>query len=127
MLRIRVRGVIHRSDFSVLASATALSSIQAAVFIYIDWAEVEHWTFSVRDDDEASWRRAANGIERVAIVHDHLLNRQAAWLSAVLRGEGVCVRCWRSRLAVEAEKWLCQPAPASEAAQADWSLFRFNR
>jgi len=45
-------------------------------------------------------------ITRGAIVHQPRLNRQAAWLAAFLREEGVQVRSWRPQSAADAAAWL---------------------
>jgi len=53
-----------------------------------------------------AWRKAAKAITFVAIVHDHRLNRQAAWLGAVLRDRGVTVRSWHPQESPLAAAWL---------------------
>jgi hypothetical protein len=45
-------------------------------------------------------------IARAALVHQPRLNRQAAWLAAFLRQEGVQVRSWRPQNADVAAAWL---------------------
>jgi hypothetical protein len=49
---------------------------------------------------------SVNGFERVAILHHRALNTQAAYLSALLRSNGVLVRSYRPSDRDRALDWL---------------------
>ena len=104
---IRHSGSITIREFADLASTVADLALQDRGLLLFDWLQVEHWLFSSPNAvDVTAWRKAAKAIRRVAIVHDHRLNRQAAWLGAVLRDRGVTVRSWHPPDAVLAVAWL---------------------
>lgn len=109
---VRFRGAVTDMEFADLATAIANLGASCTALIYLDWIRVVHWTFEpAQANGVTGWRTAAGIIERVAIIHDHHLNRQAAWLAAVLRREGVTVRSWQPQNARAARVWLvnCRP------------------
>jgi len=106
LLAARFRGAVTNTEFSDLAATIADRGSAYGALIYLDWVRVGHWKFAPTASGVIAWRRAARMIERVAIVHDHRLNRQAAWLAAILRNEGVTTRSWRPQDAATALKWL---------------------
>lgn len=104
---VRYGGTIAIYDFANLAAMVADFASQDHGRFLFDWLRVESWMFSSPDEvDIKVWRRAARVIDRVAIVHDHRLNRQAAWLGAVLRDRGVTVRSWHPLDVALATAWL---------------------
>jgi hypothetical protein len=107
VVKVRHSGMTTNSDFAALAATVANYEPRCGMLIYFDWLDVSRWEFSgSKVNATSSWRGAAKRIARVAIVHDHRLNPQAAWLAAVLRGEGVTVRSWCRQDAVLAGSWL---------------------
>jgi stage II sporulation SpoAA-like protein len=103
----RFRGAVTNTEFADLAAAIADLGSTGTALIYLDWVRVDHWTFApVPANGVTAWRMAARMIERVAIIHDHHWNRQAAWLAAILRREGVTVRSWPPQNAHVARLWL---------------------
>ena len=103
----RFRGAVTNTEFAELAAAIADLGSSCGVLIYLDWVRVDRWTFApAQINGVTAWRMAARMIERVAIIHDHRLNRQAAWLAAILRREGVTVRSWGPQNAGTARMWL---------------------
>ena len=103
----RFRGAVTNAEFADLAATIADSGSLCGVLIYLDWVRVDRWTFApAQVNGVTAWRMAARTIERVAIIHDHHLNRQAAWLAAILRREGVTVRSWGPQNAGAARMWL---------------------
>lgn len=94
-------------EFADLATAIKDLGASCNALVYLDWIRVDQWTFDpAQANGMIAWRKAAGIIERVAIIHDHHLNRQAAWLAAILRREGVTVRSWQPRNAHAARAWL---------------------
>jgi hypothetical protein len=107
---IRFRGVVTNREFVDLAGAIAIFGLKGSVPIYLDWQRINRWAFRTPETADLSvWGDAGKIIERAAIVHGPRLNRQAAWLAAVLRSEGVQVRSWRPHEAAAAAAWLRQP------------------
>jgi hypothetical protein len=107
VVAVRFRGAVTNREFTDLAETIANSGTMGGVLIYLDWLRIDRWTFSApKANDVTAWRRAGKMIERAAIVHDHRMNRQAAWLAAVLRGQGVKVRSWRPQHAAAAARSL---------------------
>lgn len=103
----RFRGAVTNAEFADLAANIVNFGSTYRVLVYLDWARVDHWKFAPPTaSGVTAWRKAAKVIERAAIIHDHHLNRQAAWLAAILRKEGVTVRSWRPQNAAAAAKWL---------------------
>jgi hypothetical protein len=103
----RFRGAVTNAEFADLAATINNLGTTYSVLIYLDWVSVDHWMFAPANaNGVTAWRRAARMIARAAIIHDHRLNRQAAWLAAILRKEGVTVRSWRPQSATAAAKWL---------------------
>jgi hypothetical protein len=107
LVAVRFRGAVTNMEFVDLAAMIAGLGSVCSLSIYLDWIRVDHWKFvPAQANSVIAWRAAARMIERVAIVHDHHLNRQAAWLAAILRREGVTVRSWRPRNGRAARIWL---------------------
>jgi hypothetical protein len=107
LVAARFRGAVTNTEFTELAAAIADLGSPYGVLIYLDWVRVDRWTFApAQANGVTAWRTAARMIERVAIIHDHHLNRQAAWLAAILRREGVTVRSWQPQNARAARVWL---------------------
>jgi hypothetical protein len=107
VVEVRFLGTVTDCEFVALAVEAARFAAPGAVLVLCDWLGIEHWEFSAPNEDGlAAWRRAARGIARVSIIHNHSLNRQSAWLAAILREEGVKVRSWRPQHAAMAASWL---------------------
>ena len=107
VVTVRFRGAVTNREFIDLAATIAnLGTVEMAL-VHLDWVGVDRWAFSVPTlSGLAAWRRARKMIARAAIVHQPRLNRQAAWLAAFLREEGVTVRSWRPQNADAAATWL---------------------
>ena len=107
LVAARFRGAVTNTEFAELAATIADLGSSRGVLIYLDWVRVDRWTFApAQVNGVTAWRMAARMIERVAIIQDHHLNRQAAWLAAILRREGVTVRSWGPQDAGAARMWL---------------------
>jgi hypothetical protein len=107
VVTIRFRGAVTNREFIDLATTIANFGSTGRILVYLDWVGIDRWAFSVPTaGDVNEWRRARNVIARAAIVHQPRLNRQAAWLAAFLRKEGVQVRSWRPQSADAAAAWL---------------------
>jgi hypothetical protein len=107
VVTIRFRGAVTNREFIDLAATIADSKSTGRVLMHLDWVGIDRWAFSVPTANGVNaWRRARKVIVRAAIVHQPRLNRQAAWLAAFLREEGVQVRSWRPQNAAAAAAWL---------------------
>lgn len=107
VVTVRFRGAVTNREFIDLAAALANLGTAEMVLVHLDWVGIDRWAFSVPTaSGAAAWRRARKMIARTAIVHQPRLNRQAAWLAAFLREEGVMVRSWRPQNAAAAATWL---------------------
>jgi hypothetical protein len=107
VVTIRFRGAVTNREFIGLAATIANFGSTGGVPVYLDWVGIDRWTFSVPTETGViAWRGARKMIARAAIVHQPRLNRQAAWLAAFLREEGVNVRSWRPQNAAAAATWL---------------------
>ena len=107
VVTIRFRGAVTNREFIDSAVAIANFGSTGRVLVYLDWVGVDRWAFSVPTaGGVTAWRTARHAITRTAIVHSPRLNRQAAWLAAFLREEGVQVRSWRPQNAAAALAWL---------------------
>ena len=107
IVAFRHYGTMTEREFTVLAATVSHSAPHGAVLLRLDWLGIERWAFTTPQADTlAAWRKAARTLQCVAIVHDQRLNRQAAWLGAVLRREGIIVRSWPPHRAAAATVWL---------------------
>ena len=114
LVKVRFRGNVTSREFADLAAIIADFGSGVAVLVYLDWVGIERWEFTVASaNGVTTWRRASQVVGRAAIVHLPRLNRQAAWLAAILRREGVEVRSWRPKDAVAAAIWLRRPSTAA--------------
>jgi len=114
LVKVRFRGTVSNREFTDLAAIIADFGSGIAVLVYLDWVGIERWEFTVASANGVpTWRRASQVIERVAVIHPPRWNRQAAWLAAILRKEGVEVRSWRPKDAMAAAIWLRRPSPAA--------------
>jgi hypothetical protein len=108
---VRFRGIVTAREFTDLAATIAHLISKNRILIYLDWLEIEYWQFAVpRPNGVEAWRRARQTLKRAAIIHRPRLNRQAAWLAAVLREGGVEVRSWLPKNASTAAIWLRRPS-----------------
>jgi len=107
VVTIRFRGAVTNREFIDLATTITDFGSTGRIAVYFDWVGIDRWAFSVPTaGGVTAWRRARKIIARAAIVHQPRLNRQAAWLAAFLREEGVQVRSWRPQNAAAAATWL---------------------
>ncbi len=107
VVTVRFCGAVTNREFVDLAAAIADFGSTGRVLVYLDWVGIDRWVFSVPTaSGVTSWRRARKTIARAALVHQPRLNRQAAWLAAFLREEGIEVRSWRPQNAAAAATWL---------------------
>ena len=116
IVAIRHHGAMTNREFTELARGIARLSPQTSWLFLFDWHRIETWPF-VNPDAEVmtAWCKAARAIRRTALVHDHRMNRQAAWLGAVLRERGVLVRSWRPPEAAVALRWLRADLPENSS------------
>jgi hypothetical protein len=111
---VRFREIVTTREFVDLAATIADFGLKDRTLVYLDWVGIDRWEFTVpRPNGVTAWRWARKTIKRAAIVHPPRLNRQAAWLAAILRGGGVEVRSWRPRDAAAAAIWLGLPFTAA--------------
>jgi SpoIIAA-like len=108
IVAVRFHGAVTDQEFAELAAMIADFGSARGLLIFLDWFKIDRWDFSAPNANlVAAWRRAGRAIGRAAIVHDSRTNRQAAWLAAILRKQGVTVRSWRPQDAAAAAAWLC--------------------
>jgi len=111
---VRFSRIVTTREFTDLAATIADFGSKDRTLVYLDWVGIDRWEFTVpRPNGVTAWRRAHKTIKRAAIVHPPRLNRQAAWLAAILREGGVEVRSWRPRDAAAAATWLRRPFTAA--------------
>jgi hypothetical protein len=111
---VRFSRIVTTREFTDLAATIADFGSKDRTLVYLDWVEIDRWEFTVpRPNGVTAWGRARKTVKRAVIVHPPRLNRQAAWLAAVLRGGGVEVRSWRPRDAAAAAIWLRHPFRAA--------------
>ena len=107
VVTVRFREAVTNRQFIDLAATIANFESTGRILVYLDWVGIDRWAFSVPTaNGVTAWRGARKMIARAAIVHQPRLNRQAAWLAAFLREEGVKVRSWRPQNAAAAAAWL---------------------
>ncbi len=98
---LRFSGVQTSEDIAgAVAAVIQLCKSREAMRLLCDWSDVLGWACETRLLPVSEWVAAAGRVERVAILHHHRWNRQAAWLAAMLRREHVEVRsciCWTLR------------------------------
>src|SRR5262249_26100627 len=111
---VRFRRIVTTREFTELAAIVADFGSTNRVLVYLDWVGIDRWEFTVPKSNGATmWRGARRAMKRAAIVHLPRLNRQAAWLAAILREGGVEVRSWRPADAAAAAMWLRRPFTAA--------------
>jgi hypothetical protein len=107
VVTVRFRGAVTNQEFIDLAGTIANFRLKGSLLIFLDWQRIHRWVFCVPEAAGLSaWRDTGKIVERAAIVHRPRLNRQAAWLAAVLRSESVKVRSWHPEEAAAAVAWL---------------------
>ncbi len=80
--------------------------------LLFDWSDLVSWDFQRLSRHEIQpWLEDTHFIHRVAIVHRRGWNRQAAWLSALLRNRDCVVRSYGQNDYRQAMTWLCQGLP----------------
>ena len=110
VLAVRFHGTVTDREFMDLAAKIADFEPMSDALLYLDWLAIDRWApCAPKANREDVWRKASQVIKRVAIVHDRRLNRQAAWLAAVLRLEGIEVRSWQPERAAAGAVWLRMP------------------
>jgi hypothetical protein len=116
VVTFRFRGLITNREFMDFAGTVYNFKVVGGLLTYLDWRQIDGWKFLAPKAIEATaWRNAGKLIERAAIVHQPRLNRQAAWLAAVLREQGVAVRSWRPQDGAAAAAWLRMSGEAAPA------------
>lgn len=114
VVMVRFCRIVTTREFTDLAATIADFGSNDRTLVYFDWVGIDRWEFAVpRPNGVTAWRGTRKTIKRAAIVHPPRLNRQAAWLAAILRGGGVEVRSWRPRDAAAAAMWLRHPFTAA--------------
>jgi hypothetical protein len=77
--------------------------------VLFDWTALKGWDANGAFAGSCRrWKEASLLIDRMAIVHEHHWNRQAALLAAVLRSDFRQVRSWVPRDFAKAVMWLRQ-------------------
>jgi hypothetical protein len=116
-IHIRVHGLQKTDEFLALADLfKERSSPAPRLVICLDWSDLVSWDFRPPGGDEiTNWIGAAIFIKRVAIVHGHRWNRQAAWFAAVLRTGGVEVHSYAATDREKANAWLNSAQPSRKA------------
>lgn len=110
-LVLRLRGAVSTQEFVELAGRVRRRGKTIGhVRLLLDWRALKTW--DLEDWSVPAfrpWIVASHRIERVAIVHHAIWNRQAALLAAILRRENVPVRSWRHDRLTDARRWLLEP------------------
>lgn len=99
-----------------IAAFIVLCKSQNEIRLLCDWRDVLGWACDTRSLPVHDWIAAAGRVERVALIHHHRWNWQAAWLAAMLRRRKVTVRSWHRRQSEAARKWLLASSADSGAA-----------
>jgi SpoIIAA-like len=106
-IMLRFSGVQTHEDIAgVVAAVIQLCKSRDGMRLLCDWSDVRGWACETKSLPVHEWVTAAGRVERVAVLHHHRWNRQAAWLAAMLRRENVRVRCGHLRDPAGARKWL---------------------
>lgn len=80
--------------------------------LLFNWSDLESWDFQPPGRHEIQpWLEDTHFIHRAAIVHRRGWNRQAAWLSALLRTRDCVVRSYGHKDYRQAMTWLCEGVP----------------
>jgi hypothetical protein len=104
---LRFSGVQTREDVGrTVMAVIQLCKGRDEIRLLCDWSDVLGWACETKSLPVHEWVAAAGRVERVAILHHHRWNRQAAWLAAMLRRGNVRVRCCHLRDPEGALKWL---------------------
>lgn len=112
LLNFPLRGQLEPTDFLLLvdmigAQAAFLSSPR----VLLDWSEVTSWKFGKPSERQLRrWQNEAR-VDRLAIVHNTVGNRQAALLAAVFRRNRCQVRSYRIADRDKAIDWLTSKTP----------------
>ena len=103
-----LRGQLETRDFLLLGDLIAAeAALRPSPRILLDWSRVTSWTFRKPSDRQLrTWREQAARVDRLAIVHDSVGNRQAALLGALLRERRCRVRSYRTIDRNSAIGWL---------------------
>jgi hypothetical protein len=105
--RLRFSGLQTCEDIARAVEAVIqMCASRDGVRLLCDWSDVRGWACETKALPVHEWVGAAGRLERVAILHHHRWNRQAAWLAAILRRGNVDVRSWHLRNPEAARKWL---------------------
>lgn len=102
------------AEFERLAGVLATSrQAKASIRALFDWSRLEFWQFDLPTlGMSTEWAQSGQRFERVAILHHHCWNRQAAWLGAVLRLNRAEVRSYRPEDINKANNWLKVDIPS---------------
>ena len=128
IVAFRHYGTMTEREFTDLAETVSHSAPHGAVLLLLDWLGIERWAFTaLQTDTLTAWRKVAPAVKCAAIVHDQRSNRQAAWLGAVLRKEGVIVRSWSPQRVAAATAWLRAAHSLCNSASEDRNSRKDNR
>jgi len=107
-IMLHLRGGLDMRDFLALADVLATQQAsQPSSNVLFDWSDVVSWNFRTPANPEIqSWLRAADLIDRLAIMHHRHWNRQAAWFAALFRTRDCHVRSYRLDDRDRAMTWL---------------------
>lgn len=108
-----LRGQLETRDFLLIGEMImAQAALHPSPRILLDWSEITSWKFRKPPDRRLlAWMEEAGRVDRLAIVHNSIGNRQAALLSAVFRQQRCWVRSYRPVDRSRAIDWLTTQRP----------------
>ena len=103
-------GQLETRDFLALGDLIAArAAFRPSPRILLDWSEASSWKFRKPSDRQLrTWQEEAARVDRLAIVHNNVGNRQAALLGALLRQKRCSVRSYRISDRNRAIDWLSE-------------------
>lgn len=108
IVTVRFLGRLSVSDLTIFEAALLdRHAGHEHIRVLFDWTAIKGWEPGTREPTRwPNWRAMAHPIDRVAIVHEHRWNRQAALLAAMLRLNKLHARSWLPRNLPAALVWL---------------------
>jgi hypothetical protein len=110
-ITVRLSGILSSSEFACFGDILAdVRGDSERLRVLFDWTALEDWDEKHEIASSChKWREAPPLIDRMAIIHEHHWNRQAALLAAAFRTEASPVRSWIPRDISKAVAWLREP------------------
>jgi hypothetical protein len=101
------RRAVGRNDLDTLRRAVAGSKkFGTQCCVLVDWSDLDACDAARPRPRKRAVIETVKGLERVAILHHGALNTRAAYLTALLRSNGVLVRSYRPSDRDRALDWL---------------------